>query len=152
MTQEEKIKILKKIDVFFGPHKFRNVFRAIVLFSAELHRRNLWRYFFRLEEEPLFDQILSFILLDKQLSLKYKAKIPIYKSAVLMGTIDQSKKLKEGEVFIQIRTDAFLSEEEQKIMSKLDGGFKKQAQNQHEQIIEGYVLITKNPCSHPGDI
>ena len=49
------MKILKKIDVFFGPHKFRNIFRAIVLFKAEVNKINLKKYFFRLEEEPLFD-------------------------------------------------------------------------------------------------
>ena len=88
LTQENKMKILDKLKVFFGPHKFRKVFQSAIVFSFELHQKKLKDFYFPLENEPLFDQILSFMILDKQLSLKYKAKIPIPQSAVLIGTID----------------------------------------------------------------
>jgi hypothetical protein len=40
--------------------------------------------------------------------LKHKAKILIPNCAVLIGVIDQTGFLKEGEVFVQIRPDSFL--------------------------------------------
>jgi hypothetical protein len=55
-------------------------------------------------------------------------------------------------VFLQIRPDSFVNQ---------DGYYKntndikdalKTHQTDNGTIIEGEVLITKNPCSHPGDI
>ena len=61
------MKVLDKLKIFFGPHKFRKVFKAAALLSFELHQKKLKDFYFPLENEPLFDQILSFIILDKQL-------------------------------------------------------------------------------------
>ena len=56
--------------------------------------------------------------------LRSRARIPVTEGALLMGVADETQTLQYGEVFIQVSG----------------------------RIVEGLVVIAKNPCLHPGDI
>jgi phosphoenolpyruvate synthase/pyruvate phosphate dikinase len=74
---------------------------------------------------------------------------------VLIGVIDQTGLLEEGEVFVQIRPDSFHTQTKtaDKDLEKTIGSILAKANARpDETIVEGDVLVTKNPCSHPGDI
>lgn len=64
--------------------------------------------------------------------------------------------LEEGEVFIQIRPDSFHSQTKtanEEIKKILGSDLAKiNASRPDETILDCDVLVTKNPCSHPGDI
>ena len=79
---------------------------------------------FSLQAEPLIRSVVSSAQQWVARQLKAKARIPVDKGAYVMGVPDETMELKYGEVFIQVRG----------------------------QVIEGKVVVAKNPCLHPGDI
>ena len=90
------------------------------------------------------------------MNLKKKARILLPDSCVLIGIVDPTGLLEADEVFVQTRKDNFS-------IHKHGQGIKNR-QNRMEQaetissidsfseIIDGDVLVTRNPCTHPGDI
>ncbi|CAF1105581.1 unnamed protein product, partial [Didymodactylos carnosus] len=62
--------------------------------------------------------------------LRTKARIFVKDGACLLGVIDETRTLNYGQIFIQIEAH-------------------KKSQS---RIIQGQVIVTKNPCFHPGDI
>ena len=89
-------------------------------------------------------------------TLRKKARIMIIDSCVLIGVCDQQGLLKDGDVFVQIRPDSFYTQtrvaEKELIRLKKDKRLDKVNSRPDEQVITGDVLVTKNPCSHPGDV
>jgi hypothetical protein len=63
--------------------------------------------------------------------LRDKTRIFVPDACLLIGTVDELDILKEGHVFLQIDRSPLLDA---------------------PQIIEGLVIVAKNPCFHPGDI
>lgn len=63
--------------------------------------------------------------------LRRRGCIHIRKGAVVLGTTDLTQTLGPGEVFINLSADE---------------------QAEHEGVLEGHVLVTRNPCYHPGDV
>ncbi|CAF1676730.1 unnamed protein product [Rotaria magnacalcarata] len=86
------------------------------------------------QKDPFARQLLFALkaLLVKELRTKAKIRVP--DSWSLLGVIDETKTLKYGEVFIQI-----------------DNSHHRQGDPQN-QILQGPVVVTRNPCFHPGDI
>lgn len=75
-------------------------------------------------------------------------------ACVLIGIIDPTDTLEENEVFVQIRKDSFS-------MGLHGNGTHRQNRMKEveivnniemHEIIVGDVLISRNPCSHPGDV
>ena len=94
--------------------------------------------------------------LNQYLSIKKKCRILLPDSCVLMGVVDPTGTLEENEIFIQIRKDSFS-------VHRHGYGAKKREKRMEEaeavssidsihKVIEGDVLVTRNPCTHPGDI
>lgn len=107
-------------------------------------------------KDPIMSSIMYSMQLNQYLNLKKKARILMPDSCVLMGVIDPTGTLQENEIFVQIKKDNFqlLGQgadlkansdpmKQAKIMSEIDG---------IPKIIEGNVVVTRNPCVHPGDI
>ena len=75
-----------------------------------------------------------------------------------MGVIDESGLLEENEIFVQLKRDNFRKGDTSKIksgsgLSSINQAMKKiQDIDALAQLIEGDVLVTRNPCHHPGDI
>jgi RNA-dependent RNA polymerase len=81
--------------------------------------------------DPFARQILIALQAFLVKELRIKARIFINDTWSLFGVIDETRTLKYGEVFIQIekrhKTDSLSS-----------------------KIITGPVVVTRNPCFHPG--
>ena len=86
----------------------------------------LWR--FGLRQEAFARQFLICFQAFQLKQLRTKSRILIKKGCVLFGVVDESKILKYGQVFIQI------------IDNETD----------KPRIITGPVIVTRNPCLHPG--
>jgi RNA-dependent RNA polymerase len=83
---------------------------------------------FHLNTEPFVQQLLFRFQAFQLKELRTKARILIEKGCVLLGVADESRTLQHGEVFIQIHRN----------------------ESNKTQIIEGPVIVTRNPCLHPG--
>lgn len=60
-----------------------------------------------MEKEPIFDNILRNMVLGNAVNLKKKARIKINDACVLIGIIDETGILDEGEVFITYNQSSF---------------------------------------------
>ena len=87
-------------------------------------------------KEPLIKEIIYNIISSKIKKLKLERKIIDKKSAYLLGVADETNTLKSNEVFIHIEK-----------INKYNNNF-----IEEDIILEGDILITKNPCLHPGDL
>jgi RNA-dependent RNA polymerase len=101
--------------------------------------------------EPLISLILYGIQLCSYQAIKKKARILVPKSATLIGTVDSEGILEENEIFVQIRRDSF------KCNDASDERAYKRAQvaqlmDGNREVLSGDVMVTRNPCLHPGDI
>jgi RNA dependent RNA polymerase len=114
--------------------------------------------YFKMEDEPIFDSILLNMVLGHAVNIKKKARIKIKDSCVLIGVIDESGLLEENEIHLRIEPRSFeIDSMVEEVIDNLEG--KKQTlvsevlqQTQDPITITGRVMVTKNPCSHPGDI
>ena len=84
--------------------------------------------------EPFFRTILQWKYMQQIEHLACKTSIPVEKGALLLGVPDSSGLLREGEILLQV--SPIRSEQYGKAL----------------QVINGQVMIAKNPCLHPGDI
>ncbi|XP_035229431.1 RNA-dependent RNA polymerase 1-like isoform X1 [Stegodyphus dumicola] len=105
-----------------------------------LHRNSLLRLDFlklhisgiRFTEDPLFRSMI-YALFRKQIELlktKANIEIPVDQGRVMFGVMDETFTLEYGQVFVQY--------------SDWD--------TDEPRILEGTVVVTKNPCMHPGDV
>lgn len=98
--------------------------------------------------EPEIEPYLSMILQshrENQLSdLRSRCRIFVPKGRVLLGCLDETGILDYGQVYIRITmTKTELQSGEQSFFQKVD---------EATAIVKGKVVVTKNPCLHPGDI
>ncbi|KAG8059507.1 hypothetical protein GUJ93_ZPchr0002g26649 [Zizania palustris] len=83
------------------------------------------------DDEPFLSLLLQTFRASKLLELKTKSRIFIPKGRAMMGCLDETRSLKYGQVFIQATSNA----------------------NDNDKfIVTGKVVVTKNPCLHPGDV
>jgi len=78
--------------------------------------------------EPYFRKKIVNLKTAKLEALRKKARIPIDDSYTLIGVADQTGLLYHGQVYVSIRNGAT------------------------EMAFTGPVVVTKNPCLHPGDV
>ncbi|XAR50155.1 RNA-directed RNA polymerase [Bertholletia excelsa] len=98
--------------------------------------------------EPNQEPYLSMMLRahhDEQLSdLKSRCRIFVPKGRILLGCLDETGILKYGQVYARITmSKAELEGEEQGFFQKMDD---------KTSVVVGKVVVTKNPCLHPGDV
>lgn len=115
--------------------KYSEMFTNILKAEQELRNylppdyvNNLSSCGMELLEEKYWISILQGIYRLRTSEIRTKTSIPVDKSCLLVGVPDPFGVLKEDEVFVQLRTP------------------------ENTKIIEGSVLIFRNPCLHPGDI
>ena len=82
---------------------------------------------------------------DNQLSdLKSRCRVFVPKGRVLIGCLDETGILEYGQIFVCLSmTKAELESGDQKYFRKVDD---------KTSIVLGKVVVTKNPCLHPGDV
>lgn len=107
----------------------KNDFKKYIKYIKEISKGSIAvQIFERLldyPKEPAFYQLKKLLTTRALAELRTKHRIWVRKSGCLMGVLDEKAELEYGEVFLQIQ----------------DIG-----------IIEGPVVVAKNPCLHPGDV
>lgn len=83
-------------------------------------------------KDPYITNLLNLFRISILKDLKKKAKIIVPNGAYLLGVMDETNTLEEGEVFIQI--------------------YDNNGTNIHKEVITGEVVVFRNPCFHPGDV
>ncbi|CDW74505.1 rna-directed rna polymerase [Stylonychia lemnae] len=171
-SSKQSQELSQEIDLFFGPSRvFSAVFKNALLKSVTQYHKfkeenkddnlNFDRKVFRMEKEPIFQAILQNMVLGLAVNLKKKARIRIKNSCVLIGVIDETGSLNDGEIFVKINRSSYDLDNAQDIISEeLDKNYDNMTKNTNAQVIftyedqqiSGKVIVTKNPCSHPGDI
>eukprot|EP00804_Cyclotella_cryptica_P001859 CCRYP_019357-RB/>CCRYP_019357-RB protein AED:0.02 eAED:0.02 QI:117/0.87/0.77/1/0.75/0.55/9/4740/1611 len=85
--------------------------------------------------EPFFRSLLQYKHQQLLRNLEQRSRIFVQEGCVLLGVVDDFGVLSEGEVFVQI-----------------NGSNESQFNEESSRIIESQVIVTKNPCLHPGDV
>lgn len=97
--------------------------------------RKLFNADFELQIDPFFLGVERTLRQRGFINLKNKSNILVNKAARLIGVLDEYGVLEKDEVFVQIRGTMDEVETEKDI-----------------ELIKGKVIVTRNPCLHPGDI
>lgn len=97
--------------------------------------------------EPNIEPYLSMMLrasYEYQLSdLKSRCRIFVPKGQILIGCLDETGILNYGQVYVRITMTKSELESGDESLRKVD---------ESTCVLEGKVVVTKNPCLHPGDI
>ncbi|XVF49609.1 hypothetical protein PTKIN_Ptkin04bG0026900 [Pterospermum kingtungense] len=98
--------------------------------------------------EPNVEPYLSMMLLSHYESLlsdlKSRCRIFVPKGRILVGCLDETGILNYGQVYVCVKMkNAELECADQSFFHKVD---------EKKAIVIGKVVVTKNPCLHPGDI
>lgn len=80
-------------------------------------------------EDEFLERALELALLTALRDLKHRARIPVPDGVTLIGIVDETGFLKEGEIYCPYRFD-----------------------DNEEGVVKGHVLITRSPVHHPGDV
>lgn len=95
--------------------------------------------------EPFLSMMLQTFRASKLLELRTKTRIFIPNGRAMMGCLDETGTLKYGQVFVQFsgtRHRRFFED------SYIYGG----RSSDQSFIVNGKVVVAKNPCLHPGDV
>ncbi|KAA8532478.1 hypothetical protein F0562_032522 [Nyssa sinensis] len=98
------------------------------------------------DAEPFLSMMLRTFRASKLLELRTKTRIFVPRGRSLMGCLDETRTLEYGQVFVQYSGAAFRHYDDSPLM------FGESGLDQHNYIIEGKVVVAKNPCLHPGDV
>ncbi|KAF2305633.1 hypothetical protein GH714_007150 [Hevea brasiliensis] len=95
--------------------------------------------------EPFLSMMLQMFRASKLLDLQTKTRIFLPNGRSMMGCLDETRTLEYGQVFVQ-----FSGTRHRQLYdsSLVFGGY-----GSHQNfVIEGKVVVAKNPCLHPGDV
>jgi hypothetical protein len=84
------------------------------------------------QDDSFLTDVVEAAVLIQLRTLKYKARIPVKDGFTLLGVMDETGILEEGQIFCIVDVDG-----ESKVFTARDGG---------------KVVITRSPALHPGDI
>lgn len=97
--------------------------------------------------EPFLAMMLQTFRASKLLDLKTKARIFVPMGRSMMGCLDETRTLEYGQVFVQFSTAP-----RGPLMSDSRFTYYGCGSDQQRCIVEGHVVVAKNPCLHPGDV
>nr|GEU97542.1 RNA-dependent RNA polymerase 6 [Tanacetum cinerariifolium] len=100
---------------------------------------------FKPQTEPHLRGMLSSIRVAQLGDLREKSRIFVQDGRWLMGCLDELAVLEQGQCFIQVSNPSV-----ENCFAKHGSRFVETKRNL--TVIEGYVVIAKNPCLHPGDV
>lgn len=84
-------------------------------------------------KEPFLQEVFKAVYNYSTMELKRKQRVLVTDSVCLMGVMDETGTLEYGQVFVQT-------------------AFKTSNESIERKVIQGRVVVSKNPCMHPGDI
>jgi RNA-dependent RNA polymerase len=93
-----------------------------------------------LTTEPYFRSLLCALYREKIYGLLSKARIllPVTEARLMMGVMDETGLLEYGQVFVQY--------------TRMRGEGDENFVENNKTVVEGKVVVTRNPCLHPGDV
>ena len=106
-------------------------------------------------KDPIFSSILYTMQLSQYLSIKKKARIVVPESCVVIGVVDEWDVLEEDEVFVQVRKENGGGKGGRTLWDfkmNQENGEGEGEEDGREIIKDTKVIVTRNPCTHPGDI
>lgn len=96
------------------------------------------------KNEPYLLMMLQSHLENQISDLRSRCRVFVPKGRVLVGCLDESGTLEYGQVFARVTlTKAELESGDQPYFQRVD---------ETTAILRGKVVVTKNPCLHPGDV
>ncbi|KAJ9140349.1 hypothetical protein P3X46_031008 [Hevea brasiliensis] len=94
--------------------------------------------------EPYLSMMLQAYHENLLVELRSRCRIFVPKGRILIGCLDETRLLHYGQVFVRITmTKAELQSIDQSFFRRVD---------EKTSIVTGKVVVTKNPCLHPGDV
>lgn len=96
------------------------------------------------DEEPYLSMMLQTFRKSKLLELRKKSRIFIPDGRSLMGCLDETRTLEYGEVFIQVSCSGGNQDQY--------NAFRRAGSEKRSRVVDGTVIVAKNPCLHPGDV
>ncbi|CAL8995204.1 unnamed protein product [Prunus brigantina] len=94
------------------------------------------------DAEPFLSLMLQAFCASKLVELRTKTRIFVPNGRSLMGCLDETGTLEYGQVFVQCSQRAFFGGNSNRSATSSEDNF----------IVEGNVVVAKNPCLHPGDV
>ncbi|CAL0306822.1 unnamed protein product [Lupinus luteus] len=101
--------------------------------------------YYKPNSEPYLSMMLMAHYAYQLSDLKSKCRILVPKGRILVGCLDETGILNYGQVFVRITVKKTKEQFEDESLRKADG-------DDCTSIIVGKVVVTKNPCLHPGDV
>ncbi|GER56874.1 Rna-dependent RNA polymerase [Striga asiatica] len=96
------------------------------------------------KNEPYVLRMLRSHLETQLMDLRSRCRIFVPKGRVLVGCLDETGILEYGQVFARVTMNKIEAESgDQKFFKRVD---------ESTAVIVGKVVVTKNPCLHPGDV
>ncbi|KAH7442574.1 hypothetical protein KP509_03G095000 [Ceratopteris richardii] len=130
---------LDVVQSYSGGHTANEIFEGMLLRG------------FHPTAEPFLKRMLHCFRASHLTNLRQKARIFVPKGRLLMGCMDETRTLNYGEVFISVSPI-------RKAYRIVEDGLRFGTVNginnidQTVAIVEGRVIVARNPCVHPGDI
>lgn len=94
--------------------------------------------------EPYLSMMLKAYYAYQLSDLKTRCRIFVPKGRVLVGCLDETGILNYGQVFVRVTV--------KKTTENFDDNLRKVDDDDTTRIVVGKVVVTKNPCLHPGDV
>ncbi|EPS65825.1 hypothetical protein M569_08951, partial [Genlisea aurea] len=94
-------------------------------------------------EEPYLHMMLRSYLENQIADLRTRCRVFVPKGRVLLGVLDEFGRLEYGQVYVRVTMNKSEVGEKQPYFRSVDG---------NSSVVVGKVVITKNPCLHPGDV
>ncbi|KAH0985407.1 hypothetical protein GBA52_012584 [Prunus armeniaca] len=99
------------------------------------------------DAEPFLAMMLQAYCASKLLELQSKTRIFVPDGRSMMGCLDETGTLEYGQVFVQCSPHG-----SQQLHDTSSHIFSGSSSSDSSFIVEGKVVVAKNPCLHPGDV
>ncbi|XP_057961725.1 probable RNA-dependent RNA polymerase 1 [Malania oleifera] len=99
------------------------------------------------DDEPFLSMMLQTFRASKLQDLRTRARILLPNGRAMMGCLDETRTLEYGQVFVQFSSSARRACYDDSPFMCSDS-----RSNRQTRVIEGKVVVAKNPCLHPGDV
>ncbi|KAL8141969.1 hypothetical protein V2J09_015001 [Rumex salicifolius] len=94
--------------------------------------------------EPYLSMMLHAYLENQLFDTRYRCRLYVPKGRILLGCLDETGLLEYGQIYVRITlSKSELENVNQSYFQKLD---------EKTAILKGKMVVTKNPCLHPGDV
>ncbi|XP_077241138.1 putative RNA-dependent RNA polymerase 1 isoform X2 [Tasmannia lanceolata] len=99
------------------------------------------------DAEPFLSMMLQTFRASKLLELRTKTRIFVPRGRSMMGCLDEFRSLEYGQVFVNVSCVGHEQFRHSGLF--MVGGIET---DQRSFVVEGKVVVAKNPCLHPGDV